>query len=207
MPKQVDHHQRRGEISAAVCRLAVRRGLAGVSFREVAAEAGVSVSLIQHYFGTKEQLLIDTVNLQSAALGASIMQRITDLDPAAAPLDRVRAVVAAFVPSDDESRDAMLLYLSFAAAALTDPALRDAEAFRSAFQLTNYLRGQLATAREQGQLAAGLDPDIEAQTQLALVLGMSLTVLLDGASSEAARRALDAHIDRLQAAARRRRRL
>ena len=83
---------------------APRRGLAGVSFREVAAEAGISVSLIQHYFGTKEQLLIDTVNMQSTALGTWIMQRVAELGPGATPLDRVGAVVAAFLPTDDERR-------------------------------------------------------------------------------------------------------
>ena len=206
MPKQVDHDRRRREIAAAVCRLAAWRGLAGVSFREVAAEAGISVSLIQHYFGTKEQLLVDTVNMQSAELGTRIMQRVAELGPRATPLDRVGAVVAAFLPTDDERRDAMLLYHAFAAAALTDPALRHAEAFSSAFQLTNHLRDELTAAREQGQLGAGLDPDTEARSLLALVLGMSLTVLLDGASAEQAHRALDAHLARLDAAADRPRR-
>ncbi|NTX14939.1 TetR/AcrR family transcriptional regulator [Myxococcus sp. CA056] len=37
-------------------RLFAERGFAGTSFRDVANAAGVSVSLIQHHFGTKESL-------------------------------------------------------------------------------------------------------------------------------------------------------
>ena len=41
MPKKVDHGRRREEIAEAVCRLAGRQGLDGVSLRQVAAEAGL----------------------------------------------------------------------------------------------------------------------------------------------------------------------
>ena len=81
VPKKVDHAQRRREISAAVVRLAARRGLQGVSFREVAAEAGVSVSLVQHYFGTKENLLLGTLDIQSAAMGEHVGRRLAGLGP------------------------------------------------------------------------------------------------------------------------------
>ena len=60
MPRRVDHQIRKRPITDAVVRITVKGGLASVTFREVAAEAGVSVRLVQYYFGTKDQLLLAT---------------------------------------------------------------------------------------------------------------------------------------------------
>lgn len=194
MPRQVDHGHRRRQIAAAVGRIAVTRGVQGVSFREVAAEAGISVSLVQHYFGTKEQLLIDTLDIQSAGLARVIGERLEALGDDAEPLDRVRAASAAFLPGDDESRSAMLLYLGFAGAALTDAGLRGAEAFRNADSLVDFIADALAAALRAGRLAAGVDPRTHAQSILSLVLGLSLGVLLERTSPDEALAVLDAHL-------------
>src|SRR2546422_6311494 len=58
MPKQVDHEARRQQLAEAVCRLAASQGLEAVSLRHVAAEAGVSMGQVQHYFSTKDELLL-----------------------------------------------------------------------------------------------------------------------------------------------------
>jgi len=65
MPKQVDHEARRQRIADAVCRLAARRGLEGVSLRHVAVEAGVSMGQIQHYFTTKDEMLLFALRTMS----------------------------------------------------------------------------------------------------------------------------------------------
>jgi AcrR family transcriptional regulator len=57
MPRQADHDARRRQITDAVRTVIVREGLGGVTFIRVSAEAGVSVRLIQYYFGDKESLL------------------------------------------------------------------------------------------------------------------------------------------------------
>ena len=51
---------RRRQITDAVCRITVKGGLTSATFREVAAEAGVSVRLVQYYFGTKDELMLST---------------------------------------------------------------------------------------------------------------------------------------------------
>lgn len=179
MPRKVDHHQRRAEIAAAVGRIARARGLQDVTFREVAAEAGMSVSLVQHYFGSKANLLIGALDIHSAGLGAEILGRLDDLGPPAAPLERVHTVAAAFLPVDAASRDAMLLYHAFAAAALTDADLRNADAFRNAAGLIEVLTGLLTEARQAGEIADDVDSRVTASTLLALVLGLSLGTLLE----------------------------
>ena len=171
MPKQVDHDQRRREIASAVARIAVEQGLQGVTFREVAAEAGVSVALIQHYFGTKQDLLVRTVNIAADAQGERILQRLGELGPDASPFDRIRTVLVAFLPTDEESRRAMIVYHSYGAAALTDAALRKAEAFRNEAGLRSFFAGELLAAQESGRLASGIEPESEARLLVSIVLG------------------------------------
>ena len=194
MPKQVDHEQRRREIADAVGRIAVTRGLSGVSFREVAAEAGVSVALVQHYFGTKENLLVRTVNLQSQTVAGRIQERVARLGGQARPLEVVRAIAGAFLPVEEPSRAAMLHYLTFGGAALTDPALRSADAFRNAFVLTDLLAEQLAAGQVAGEVRRDIDPADASRGILALLLGLSFTVLLDGATARQAEATLEQHL-------------
>lgn len=197
MPKKVDHQQRRDEIAGAVARIAMDRGLQGVSFREVAGEAGVSVSLVQHYFGTKEKLLIGTLDIQSARLAEHILNRIASGGTDTEPLERLRLVAGAFLPTDDESREAMVLYHAFAAVALSDPALRRAEAFGNALSLLDFIAGQLILAQETGALADRVEPYVEARGILSMVLGLSLGVLLEQMTDSDAQAVLDAHLGRI----------
>ena len=57
MPKIVDHEQRRTEIAEALWRVVARQGLEGATIRAVAAEAGWSRGIVEHYFDNKEELL------------------------------------------------------------------------------------------------------------------------------------------------------
>ncbi|CAM5741273.1 hypothetical protein SALBM311S_01233 [Streptomyces alboniger] len=58
MPRQVDHVSRRRLIAEAVCHLADERGLEGVTLRDVAARAQVSMGAVQRCFRTKEEMLV-----------------------------------------------------------------------------------------------------------------------------------------------------
>src|SRR4051812_50113981 len=57
MPKRVDHDERRRQLTEAMLRIASTRGLQAVSMREVAAEAAVSLRVVQYYFTDKQTLL------------------------------------------------------------------------------------------------------------------------------------------------------
>jgi AcrR family transcriptional regulator len=57
MPKIVDHDARRAEIISAVWSLIARRGLASVTMRELATEAGYANGALARYFPDKESLL------------------------------------------------------------------------------------------------------------------------------------------------------
>src|SRR4051812_43832433 len=110
MPKRVDHAVRRREIAEAVCRITVKGGLASAAFREVAAEAGVSVRLVQYYFGSKDQLLLSTQQHVAERATRRLLSRLESAG--AAPRDRLRAVLASFIPDDDESRENTLMFVA-----------------------------------------------------------------------------------------------
>ena len=57
MPKRVDHAQRRAHIADALVRVAASEGLHAVTMRGVAAEAGMSLNLVQYYFDSKAKLM------------------------------------------------------------------------------------------------------------------------------------------------------
>src|SRR5690606_2816794 len=57
MPRVADHDQRRALMTHAFQRILAAEGLQRVTFSKVAADAGISVGLIQHYFANKDELL------------------------------------------------------------------------------------------------------------------------------------------------------
>ena len=79
MPRLVDHEVRQREITDAVRRVIVDGGLAAVTFQSVAAEAGISVRLVQYYFGTKREFLLATHQAVRQDAGARLMQELSVL--------------------------------------------------------------------------------------------------------------------------------
>ena len=80
MPKRVDHEERRQQIADALLRTAATRGLHATGMREVAAEAGVSLRLVQYYFGTKEELLLAAMQHLAARFSARAVARFREAE-------------------------------------------------------------------------------------------------------------------------------
>ena len=197
MPRVVDHDERRRQIATAVSDIASTRGLGDVSFREVAAQAGVSVSLVQHYFGDKANLLQTTLEIQSEAMNAYIAERLAALGADPDPIIVMRTVAHAFLPIDDVSRRSMLVYHGFAAAALTDPALRGSEMFTNGRGLIQFFATQLAHIGNDDDPERCVDPATDATGLLSLLLGLSIAILLEQTTPTEATEVLDRHLDRL----------
>lgn len=203
MPKQVDHDERRREIAGAVARLAGKRGLAAVTFREVAAEAGMSVALVQHYFRSKQNLLLQTVDIVSGRMTERFATRMSALGPGAGAIDRMRAVGVSFLPTDEDSREMMVLYHSVGAVGLTDPEIRGAQAHHNHGALIGLLAALIDAGRAAGEIAEDVEGVAEARMFTAAVTGLSAAVLLDAMSADDAIDAIDAHLRRLATASHR----
>jgi len=107
-------------IADALWRVAERAGLDGASVRRVAAEAGVSPGLVQHYFRTREQMLLFALESAAARMAARY-------DPTAerSPQLAVRELLTQFLPLDGERRaEGWSLFTFLAEAAVGAPSGR-----------------------------------------------------------------------------------
>ena len=200
MPKRVDHEERRRQIADALLRTAAARGLHATGMREVAAEAGVSLRLVQYYFGTKEELLLSGMQHLAARFGERAMTRIRRIKEAggqASPRDVIAAILAEALPADDERRTFAVLNAAYFALALTDPALAIAPLVKNTNAVIDVVAAQLRAAQAAGDTPAHLDPDAEALSLLAMSGGLGNSVLAGQSSLRQAQAVIDYHLDRL----------
>ena len=193
MPKKVDHEKRKRQITDAVCRITLRGGLTAATFRSIAAEAGMSAPLVQHYFPTKAELLETTQLHVGERSTTRLMEWIGRTDGSARQV--LGAFLQAFIPADDDSRTAGLMYLALATEAVvsTDPsALNEAPRQVEAQLMLTTIAGQL----ERGPLRDGVDPEVETRLLTAITTGLGQYVMLETMSPTQAYAAIDYHLDR-----------
>jgi AcrR family transcriptional regulator len=200
VPKRVDHEQRRREIADALLRAAAARGLHATGMREVAAEAGVSLRLVQYYFGTKEELLLAGMQHLAVRFSERAMTRIRRSKAAGAPAgprDVIAAILTEGLPADDEQRTFTVLYTAYFALSLTDPALAIGPLARNSTAVIDVVAAQLRSAQAAGDTPADLDPDLEALSLLAMSAGLGTSILGGQSTPGQAQGVIDYHLDRL----------
>jgi len=180
MPRHVDHEERRRKIAEALWRIVSTEGLEGVSLRTVANEAGVSMGLVQHYFSTKDDMLLFAYGILSERVEARLLSGQSQGS-------QIRTLFLQMLPLDDERREEAHVAVAFMARAAVSPAF--AEATRAGdfkAHLADVLRADgVPDAAEQAEiLLAALD-------------GMTVHILAGQLTPEAAVKALDAHLARL----------
>ncbi|NVI90092.1 TetR/AcrR family transcriptional regulator [Actinomadura sp. BRA 177] len=187
MPRTADHDARRAQIIDGLVRAAGRDGLHAVTMRSVAAEAGVSLRLVQYYFESKARLMnaaLERLERQSHERWAA---RLAGLDDPS-PREVAEALLAEVLPTDPESRLFHQVWTSYAVLALTEPSLA-AQPFVDG---PERLERQLAEL-----LAETTDPAMEAARLLALAHGLSTSVLAGRRSAESAMGILRRDLDEL----------
>jgi len=200
VPKRVDHEERRRQIADALLRTAAARGLHATGMREVAAEAGVSVRLVQYYFGTKEELVLSAMQYLAAQFGARVQARITRIKETGGPVnprDVVAAILTEGLPADDERRTFTILYTAYFALSLTEPTLAIAPLVRNSAAVIDVVAAQLRAGQAVGDTPAYLDPDLEAFSLLAMSAGLGTSVLGGQSTPGQAEAVIDYHLHRL----------
>ncbi|MFI9238395.1 TetR/AcrR family transcriptional regulator [Streptomyces sp. NPDC053079] len=196
MPKLVDHDERRRSIAGALWRIASTRGLDGASMRDVAAEAGMSLGQLQHYFRSRGDMLVFALDHINELAAGRIRERVRAVGGTPSPRAVLRAIVAEMLPLDDNSRSGVLVQIAYFMQAVHDERLR-----RHAKEGVPLLRAMLAEQIRQavgrGEVAADRDPETEAMLLLCLIDGLTSYTLLDVQTPAEAMRLADAHLDRL----------
>jgi AcrR family transcriptional regulator len=177
MPKQVDHQQRRGQIAEAVWRIAADRGLEAVSMSTVAAEAGISIGRIQHYFAGKDELVRFAATRLRERIDERLRERIAATPEPHTPLTMLRAILTALLPLDPESRTEALVGVAVFFRALHEPELTQ-KYLTGQSHILAVLAEQLSVASRAGEVRPDLDVGVEARILVALASGLSSDLLL-----------------------------
>ncbi|KOX17354.1 TetR/AcrR family transcriptional regulator [Nocardiopsis sp. NRRL B-16309] len=192
--------ERRAQILDAVERLLGRGGLEAVTMREVAAEAGVSLRLVQYYGRSKDELL--TAALERLADKSVRRWHARSEEHArngrpedGSALPRVRAFLDEALPTDEASRSFHRVGVSLELLTITRPGAA-AEAYRAHLgALADHLAGILRTDPRIG----AADAHRLASETMALAHGVGSLLMAGQMTQSAAEALLDGYVDRLAA--------
>jgi AcrR family transcriptional regulator len=197
MPKKVDRHSRRATIAEAVWRLTARGGIEAVTMRHVAADAGMSLGQVQHYFASKDALLSFALDLVGEQVTSRISGRaVVPADEECEPRQRVHDVLIEMLPLDDQRHLEAQVAVAFLARAAVVPHLA-AQLRKGHAELQDFIVDQLRRGQRGGTVPVHLDPAREARTLLAVLDGLTAHVLIGHHSPTDAEHALNTHLDDL----------
>ncbi|MET9604214.1 TetR/AcrR family transcriptional regulator [Streptomyces sp. NPDC006512] len=195
MPRQVDHEGRRRLIAEAVCRLADERGLEGVTLRDVAARAQVSMGAVQRCFRTKDEMLVFALGHVGEQITGRVRARLLR-SPAQSAATALGGAVTELSLLGEEHRAEARVWLAFVAQAAVSPSL--AETLKANYAaLQEAFTGLVAEAAGGTGAAGALDARREARTLLALADGLTAHVLVGHLTPQDAQDVLHAHLSAL----------
>jgi AcrR family transcriptional regulator len=165
MARPLDKEERRRQVSEAAWRVLVRDGLAALSVRNVATEAGLPPSSLRYTFPTQASVREHAASLVVERLGQRVNEVNTTLP------DWPRAVLMELLPLDAERRMEIEVFLALGTAAMTDASLRRPH-------LAVHLAAREVCVRALCALRDGADiSDIEVEGLHALVDGLALHIV------------------------------
>ncbi|MEB7504925.1 TetR/AcrR family transcriptional regulator [Arthrobacter koreensis] len=137
-------------ILAAALECISKSGYEATRLRDVSDAAGVSIGIIQHYFGTREQLLGEALGRASGEL----VEHFASLDDQLAPWDRLRGMIGV-VCGMPSLHGRGLLWLEMSSLARRHPELR--ERLDSVYELWDaHIRAAVQRGADDGSL--GVEP-------------------------------------------------
>lgn len=190
MPKRVDHEQRKQRIAEATWRVILEQGMEGATVRNIAQEAGLSPGALRHDFRSQEELLFYAMNLVKEKAAERIIE-ITALE--LPPQEKVLKILLEVVPTREETRAEMEVWMAFTAYFRHRPAEFDAQ-HDGLYDLMQQL---IVYMDQHGLLHAGADRELETERLYALIDGIALHALLDPVrlDPDKINRVLKAHLD------------
>ncbi|MEJ8311114.1 transcriptional regulator BetI [Agrobacterium larrymoorei] len=110
MPKVGMEPLRRKALVDAALRTIGHHGSLNVTMSDIAKEAGVSAALAHHYFGSKQQLLLETIRSLLRDLRRDAVAALTR---ASGPRERLSAIVRVSFQSDQFTQETVAAWLAF----------------------------------------------------------------------------------------------
>lgn len=164
-----------------MCELISENGLDAVTVARTATTAGMSVGLVQHYFRTKDDMLLHAFNQVSARIRKRADERIRAGTEHRRPISQIMAeVMAEFIPLDERRRTEFRVTRAFAGRALDAPALAKVDV-ETARRLRDDIAQAVHNGKECGEVEADLDPWPAAVRLTAATEGLAMQVYRDPA--------------------------
>ena len=164
--------ERRSAIVAATLTVMGRRGIAGTTVRDVAAELGTSSGLIHHYYSSMDDLLAEAFEQAARADLAEVRAAV------AAGANSIEQLTIFFDTYDRDEDSGMQIWLDAWSEASRRPALQ-----RISRMLNEEWHRTLADIIRAGVVAGDMscdDPDASAWRILSLLDGLKLQVVAHG---------------------------
>jgi TetR/AcrR family transcriptional regulator, transcriptional repressor of bet genes len=192
----VDVERQQAEIAEAVWRLAARSGLEAVSVREVAAEAGVSAGRVQHYFRTKDAMLLYGMRLAQDRMETRIFDRLRRLPDEASAEDILRAAIDELLGDHPDTRLVRRVGIAYLGRAMEDRHVAEV-LFGDDAELRELAATAVRAAQAAHRAAPDLDVEHEARAIWSLVNGLGMEVACGQHSPARARATMQYYLDRL----------
>ncbi len=163
---------RKQTIARATCRAIVELGLHRMNLRDIARALGTTTGPLQHYFRSKEELLLYTKNLL-------IDELLNNARKAGLKLcggERLRVVCEHLLPFSESARMAWLVLTAFNGRAIGDKQLTAIQNSRYS-KCRQFFEQEIEVAKDAGVLDPSVDTVLEAIALASFVDGLAVQVL------------------------------
>jgi len=166
---------RRATILDATLAVMARKGIAGTTVRDIAAEMGTSSGLIHHYVASMDELLAEAFE---QVADADLAVTVGEMAAAGSPAERLAMFLASYSRADNDA--AFQMWLDAWAEASRRPVLREVS-MRLNIAWQELLASTIRDGVDVGSMVCA-DPDATAWRIVSLLDGLSLQVVAHGDS-------------------------
>jgi len=164
--------ERKQAIARATCRAIIEQGLHRVNLRDIARALGTTTGPLQHYFRSKEQLLLYTKNL----LIDELLKNARDAGLKHRGVARLRIVCERLLPFTETARSAWLVLAAFNGRAIGDKELTAIQVSRYN-KCRKFFENEIMLAMDEGALDPSIDVMLEAIALASFVDGLAVQML------------------------------
>ncbi|TDC37173.1 TetR family transcriptional regulator [Micromonospora sp. 15K316] len=199
MARTADHEARRQQVAEAVEHLVATEGFEAVTVARTAAAAGISVGLVQHYFPSKDDMLLHAFTHARNRTQQRVLADAQRADLSGARIEHILLdALTELLPLDERRRRECRVELAFTGRTVDNPRLA-----QSLGESNAHLRAMLAQAirngKECGEVPNATDDSTKAARILATLDGLKLHAYIepDTMTPTAARAALAEQLRRV----------
>lgn len=176
MPKIVDHEERRNEIADTVLALIAAGGTKAVTTRSVAKQSGWSAGTVNHYFVSREGLMLGALRRAAQLQGEEIRKALHQRDMT--PMQRLHQMTESILPLDERRVAMTKIFLDYYAESNGQSDTQE--------EVVQYLRNWRKAAtrliqecKDDGSIVSSREASTLAIELVALTDGLSMHALMD----------------------------